>query len=71
MFKECLRRDVMPFIIDDKRRNRYLEGLREWDNDPSILTEVVMEAQSRFDAQIQLQNLQEHRVNFLTATLEE
>ena len=71
MFKECLRRDVMPFIIDDKRRNRYLEGLREWDNDPSILTEVVMEAQSRFDAQIQLQNLQEHRANFLTATLEE
>ena len=71
MFKECLRRDVMPFIIDDKRRSRYLEGLREWDNDPSILTEVVMEAQSRFDAQIQLQNLQEHRANFLTATLEE
>ena len=57
LFKECLRHDVMPFIIDDKRRNRYLEGLREWDDDPGILTEVVMEAQSRFDAQIQLQNL--------------
>lgn len=26
MFKECLRHDVMPFIIDDKRRGRYLEG---------------------------------------------
>ena len=67
MFKECLRHDVMPFIIDDKRRNRYLEGLREWDDDPGILTEVVMEAQSRFDAQIQLQNLSEHRHNFLSA----
>ena len=67
LFKECLRHDVMPFIIDDKRRNRYLEGLREWDNDPGILTEVVMEAQSRFDAQIQLQNLSEHRHNFLSA----
>ena len=67
LFKECLRRDVMPFIIDDKRRNRYLEGLREWDDDPGILTEVVMEAQSRFDAQIQLQNLSEHRHNFLSA----
>ena len=66
MFKECLRHDVMPFIIDDKRRNRYLEGLREWDDDPGILTEVVMEAQSRFDAQIQLQNLSEHRHNFLS-----
>ena len=65
MFKECLRHEVMPFILDDKRRSRYLEGIREWDNDPGILSEVVMEAQSRFDAQIQLQNLAEHRQSFL------
>lgn len=65
MFKECLRHEVMPFILDDKRRSRYLEGIREWDNDPSILGEVVMEAQSRFDAQIQLQMLAEHRQSFL------
>ena len=65
MFKECLRHEVMPFILDDKRRGRYLEGIREWDDDPSILSEVVMEAQSRFDAQIQLQNLAEHRQSFL------
>ena len=30
MFKECLRHDVMPFIIDDKRRSRYLRGIKEW-----------------------------------------
>ena len=65
MFKECLRHEVMPFILDDKRRSRYLEGIREWDNDPGILSEVVMEAQSRFDAQIQLQVLAEHRQSFL------
>lgn len=65
MFKECLRHEVMPFILDDKRRSRYLEGIREWEDDPGILGEVVMEAQSRFDAQIQLQNLAEHRQSFL------
>ena len=65
MFKECLRYEVMPFILDDKRRSRYLEGIREWDDDPGILSEVVMEAQSRFDAQIQLQMLAEHRQSFL------
>ena len=65
MFKECLRHEVMPFILDDKRRSRYLEGIREWDDDPGILSEVVMEAQSRFDAQIQLQMLAEHRQSFL------
>ena len=64
MFKECLRHEVMPFILDDKRRSRYLEGIREWDDDPGILSEVVMEAQSRFDAQIQLQLLAEHRQRF-------
>ena len=65
MFKECLRHEVMPFILDDKRRSRYLEGIREWDDDPGILSEVVMEAQSRFGAQIQLQMLAEHRQSFL------
>ena len=30
MFKECLRHDIMPFILDDKRRSRYLQGIREW-----------------------------------------
>lgn len=65
MFKECLRHEVMPFILDDKRRSRYLEGIQEWDDDPGILSEVVMEAQSRFDAQIQLQMLAEHRQSFL------
>ena len=65
MFKECLRHEVMPFILDDKRRSRYLESIREWDNDPGILSEVVMEAQSRFDAQIQLQMLAEQRQSFL------
>ena len=29
MFKECLRLNVMPFIIDDKRRTDYLEGIRQ------------------------------------------
>ena len=65
MFKECLRHNVMPFILDDKRRTRYLEGIRNWEKDHGILVEVVMEAQSRFDAQIQLQMLAEHRQSFL------
>ena len=28
MFKECLRHGTMPFIIDDKRRSRYLRASR-------------------------------------------
>lgn len=57
LFKECLRHDVMPFIIDDKRRGRYLEGIREWDKTKDTLLEVVLEAQQRYGAQAELQKL--------------
>ena len=57
MFKECLRHDIMPFIIDDKRRSRYLRGIREWHDDRYEMIDVVMEAQDRFEAQIELQRL--------------
>lgn len=54
MFKECLRHSVMPFILDDKRRGRYLEGIRQWPQDRTCLLEVVQEAQTRFaDQEIQ------------------
>jgi len=57
MFKECLRFGTMPFIIDDKRRSRYLQGIREWHDDRFEMIDVVMEAQDRFEAQIELQRL--------------
>ena len=57
LFKECLRHDIMPFIIDDKRRSRYLRGIREWNEDHYELLDVVMEAQDRFEAQVELQKL--------------
>ena len=57
MFKECLRHDVMPFILDDKRRTGYLDGIRCWDDDQKILCEVCKGAQAHFSAQMELQKL--------------
>ncbi len=48
LMKECLRHQIDPFIIDDKRRGEYLKGIREWKDDPSVLLEVVNQAQDRF-----------------------
>ena len=67
LFKECLRHDVMPFIIDDKRRGRYLEGIREWGESRDTLQEVVLEAQQRYVAQIELQKLMAANREFLPA----
>ena len=67
LFKECLRHDVMPFIIDDKRRSRYLRGIKEWHDDHYELVDVVMEAQDRFEAQIELQKFYAHTRLYLPA----
>lgn len=61
MFKECLRKDVMPFIIDDKRRRQYLDGLKEWDTDKLPFMEVAAVTQERFSAMIEQRKLGEYR----------
>ena len=71
MFKECLRHGVMPFIIDDKRRSRYLRGIKEWHTDRYELVDVVMEAQDRFEAKIELQKLYAHSRLYLPADYKE
>ena len=62
MFKECLRRNVMPFIISDKQRGQYIEGIKVWETDRMILMQVVAAAQERFEEQIELQRLGEYRL---------
>ncbi len=71
MFKECLRHEVMPFIIDDKHRREYLDGIIAWDCDRSILSEMVIDVQERFRAQTELQKLMEHGEYFLPEAYKE
>ena len=71
MFKECLRHGTMPFIIDDKRRSRYLRGIKEWHDDRYELADVVMEAQDRFEAQVELQKLRAAGQLYLPADYKE
>ena len=71
MFKECLRHEITPFILDDKRRTEYLKGIREWDVDKSTLFTPCLEAQARFQAQIDLQKLQEYAQRYKPADYKE
>ena len=54
MMKECLRHQIVPFIIDDKQRGKYHYSITKWDEDPSLLTEVATHAQSRFNGKMDL-----------------
>ena len=71
MFKECLRHEITPFILDDKRRTEYLKGIREWDMDKTTLFTPCLEAQARFQAQIDLQKLQEYAQRYKPADYKE
>lgn len=50
MFKECLKNNVMPFIILDNDKPYYLRGLKEYDNEKSFLGDTCLNAQDVYDA---------------------
>ena len=49
----------------------YLKGIREWDMDKSTLFTPCLEAQARFQAQIDLQKLQEYAQRYKPADYKE
>ena len=36
MFKECLKYNIVPFIIEDNLKMYYYRGLKEWDNGKGV-----------------------------------
>ena len=50
MFKECLKYNIVPFIIEDNLKMFYYRGLKEWDNEKGYLTDTCLAAQERFKA---------------------
>lgn len=48
VLKECLRHGITPFIIDDKHRRAYLDGIETWENQRTCLLDLCSKAQERF-----------------------
>ena len=57
MMKECLRHNIVPFIVDDKHRGDYNKGIKCWNTDRSVLRNTCLKAQERFKRQLELQKL--------------
>ena len=47
-FKECLRHDVIPFIIEDTKKNYYYRGLSEWRHEKGWLIDTCLDGQDVF-----------------------
>lgn len=43
--KECLRHNVIPFIIEDSKKNFYYRGLMEWKNERGWLMDTCLDGQ--------------------------
>ena len=54
MLKECLRHQIVPFIIDDKRRGECFNGIINWDTDPSILGNLTLRTQGHFEGKMDI-----------------
>lgn len=50
MFKECLKYNIVPFIIEDNLKMFYYRGLKEWNNEKGYLTDTCLIAQDRYKA---------------------
>ena len=50
MFKECLKYNIVPFIIEDNLKLFYYRGLKEWNNEKGYLTDMCLTAQDRYKA---------------------
>ena len=48
IFKECLRNNIVPFIIDEELIMFYYRGLSEWSRERGYLTDTCLTAQDKF-----------------------
>ena len=50
MFKECLKHNIVPFIIEDDLKMFYYRGLKEWNREKGYLMDTCLTAQDRYKA---------------------
>lgn len=50
MFKECLKYNIVPFIIEENLKLFYYRGFKEWYNEKGYLTDICLTAQDKYKA---------------------
>ena len=48
--KECLRFDIVPFIIEDRKKAYYYRGLAKWPEEPEWLIDTCLDGQDTMRA---------------------
>ena len=58
MFGECLKHNIVPFIIDEEHKLFYYRGLKEGDKEQGFLTDTCLSAQDKFKILLQKFNIE-------------
>lgn len=49
MFKECLRNNIMPFVVLDDDKPYYMRGLKDYENDKMFLIDTIKHEQDLYE----------------------
>lgn len=50
MYKECLKNNIMPFIVLDEDKSYYMRGLKEYKNDKMFLIDTIKNEQDKYNS---------------------
>ncbi|MBP3708935.1 MAG: Fic family protein [Treponema sp.] len=53
LFKECLKHNIVPFIITEELKLFYYRGIKEWQNERGFLRDTCRAAQDEFTAMLE------------------
>ncbi|MBO4445985.1 MAG: Fic family protein, partial [Clostridia bacterium] len=56
--KECLRNNVVPFIIEDSKKSYYYRGLKEWNDEQGWLIDTCLDGQDTFKKLLEMLEIQ-------------
>ena len=57
-FKECLKNDIVPFIILDSKKEFYYRGLKNWSRERGWLIDTCLDGQDTFKAYLDYFSIQ-------------
>lgn len=63
LFKECLKYNIVPFMINDDLKMYYYRGLKEWNNEKGYLLDTCLTAQDEYKAYLDYFRINYEREN--------
>lgn len=52
MFRECLNNNLMPFYIEDRNKDFYLRGLKEYKEEKQYLIDTIKNSQDNYEKMV-------------------